>query len=156
MIFIHPKDGKFTVDGDTSSGYKSITGTLSSIKLEQDPGNGGKISPYEALIVMLTDDENMYRIKCNVDRNWSFSLAAQLPNVNKGDAIKMSAVGGDDPTVTFCNIQRQDESGEWKPVGKVEMPADRVAKITKIREIVNVHPAKREPANAGNTDGGKA
>jgi hypothetical protein len=150
LVYVHPKNGKFNVD--TESGvkeYESLEGTLDLVRIEYDEGNPkNKILPYDALIMHISDDEFLYRIKINIDRNFSFSVGKVLEDLQKGDRIIARTKAGTDPTVTFCNILKRDESGQWVRPKAVELPAEKPEKIAYLRRAVESHSAytpKPEP-----------
>ncbi len=143
MVFVNPKDGKFVIDiAGEEKRFEALEGTLDLIRTEFDPGNPQyKIQPYDAFIIHLSDEEKVYRIKMNLDRNFVFSIARALNDLNKGDKIMAKAVVGDDPTVTFCNLLKKSENGDWSRVTLEELPKDKPAKLARVKEIVENHPA---------------
>ena len=146
LVFIQPKNGKFLaqIDGQPQE-FEAIEGTLDLVRLEFDPGNPTyKIQPYDAFIMHIADEDMIYRIKMPVNRNFTFSVAKVLEDIQKGDRIIAKAKAGSDPTVTFCNMLKLGEDGNWvRPVSR-EMPDDKDKKIALIRTIVESHSAYSE------------
>jgi hypothetical protein len=144
MRFVHPKNGKFSLDNDGTE-VVAIEGTLERVSLESDPGNKQyKILPYTAFIMHIADEETVYRIKINLDRNFAFSVAAVLADLNKGDTLMLKAAAGNDPTVTFCNILRKDGETWTRPV-REDLPQDKPAKLARVREIIEASSAYVAP-----------
>ncbi len=144
MVFVHPKEGKFVIDS-TNEQYEAIEGTLDRVAIEQDPGNPKyKIQPYEAFIMHIRDEDSIYRIKINAERNFAFSVAKVLADLQKGDKIIAKVKAGDDPTVTFCNILKNVDGNWVRPVAE-ELPADKAKKVARLKEIVESHSAKALP-----------
>lgn len=143
LVFVHPKNGKFEIDvNDEKQEYQSIEGSLELVRIEFDPGSPtNKIQPYDAFVMHIADAENTYRIKMNVERNFSFSVARVLGDIQKGDTIVATAKAGDDPTVTFCNIVKKDATGAWiRPVQK-DLPADKAQRVDFLKKEVESHSA---------------
>lgn len=139
LVFVHPKDGKFvTEEGE----FAAIEGKLDLVKIEHDAGNGKKVLPYDAFIMHISDDTTVYRIKINIERNFAFSVAAVLGDLEKGDEVLAKTKAGTDPTVTFCNFLKKDSTGNWVRPERVEMPADKNEKVAFLRKIVDTHSAK--------------
>lgn len=130
-----------TVDG-TEQEYQAIEGTLDLVRVEFDPGNpDSKIQPYDAFIMHIADADNTYRIKMNVERNFTYSVARVLNDLSKGDKIIAKAKPGDDPTVTFCNILKMDAEGNWiRPVSQ-DLPKDKAQKVEFVKTTVEKHSA---------------
>jgi hypothetical protein len=148
LVFVHPKNGKFSFDKSEDGQVRevaAIEGTLELVKIEDDPGNKQyKISPYEAFIMHVSDDEATYRIKINLDRNFAFSVGAVLADLQKGDRVMLKARAGDDPTVTFCNILK-DVAGSWVRPEREDLPKEKPEKLARIKAIVEAHSAKPAP-----------
>ena len=143
LVFVNPKAGKFFIekDGKTEE-YQAIEGVLDLVRIEFDPGNPThKIQPYDAFIMHISDDETIYRIKMNVDRNFTFSIAKVLNDLKKGDKIIAKTAIGTDPTVTFCNILKLDENGQWVRPTLVELPSDKAKKVEFVKTLVENHSA---------------
>lgn len=143
LVFVHPKNGKFMVETDNGpEEYQAIEGTLDLVRIEFDPGNASnKIQPYDAFVMHITDEDKIYRIKMNVDRNFSFSVARVLGDLNKGDEIIAKTKAGDDPTVTFCNILKKDSEGKWVRPEQTDLPTDKAEKIKFLKNLVETHSA---------------
>jgi len=153
MVFVHPKEGKFSVNNDGEiSEYQAIEGTLDLVRIEFDPGNPAyKIQPYDAFIMHISDDENIYRIKMNVDRNFTFSIARVLGDLEKGTEIIAKTKAGNDNMVIFCNILKKDEDGSWVRPASVDLPKDKAERIEFVKELVESHSAytpKPDPVEA--------
>jgi hypothetical protein len=147
LVFVHPKNGKFVIEAETGPvEYEMIEGTLDMVKIEHDEGNvQHKIQPYDAFIMHIRDEDTVYRIKINAERNFAFSVASVLSDLGKGDTIRAKTRQGDDPTVTFCNILKKDENGTWVRPVLSEMPKDKAKKIEFLKDVVEKHPAKFAP-----------
>lgn len=143
LVFVHPKNGKFVVDLDgEEKEFSAIEGTLERVSIEFDEGSAkNKIQPYDAFIMHISDEENTYRIKINSERNFAISVGRVLGDLQKGDKIIAKTKQGDDPTVTFCNILKQDDEGKWVRPAQAELPADRSAKVEFLKKVVASHPA---------------
>lgn len=143
LAYVQPKDGKFmiTSDGDTKE-YAAIEGNLDMVRIEFDPGNpANKIQPYDAFIMHISDDETVYRIKMNVARNFTYSVARALGDIEKGQRIIAKAVVGNDPTITFCNILKQKEDGSWVRPEIADLPSAPEEKVAFVKTIVESHAA---------------
>lgn len=147
MVFVHPKNGKFVITTEAGEQeYTAIEGTLDLVRIQFDEGNAkNKIQPYDAFIMHISDEETVYRIKINAERNFSLSVAKVLGDLQKGDKIIAKTKQGTDPTVTFCNILKMDEEGKWVRPAEAEMPADRNDKVKFLKNIVEKHSAYAPP-----------
>lgn len=147
MVFVHPKNGEFELSSSEKP-VKAIEGTLDLVRIEQDPGNTKhKIAPYDAFVMQVSDDESIYRIKINAERNFSTSVGKVLADLQKGDRVMLKAKPGDDPTVTFCNILKNVD-GTWVRPEMETFPADKAAKVARLKEIVESHSAYSAPKSS--------
>ena len=143
LAFVQPKDGKFyiTANGDTKE-YQAIKGNLEMVRIEFDPGNpANKIQAYDAFIMHISDEETVYRIKMNVARNFTYSVARALGDIEKGQKIIAKAVIGSDPTITFCNMLKQQEDGSWVRPEIAELSGSTEDKVAFVKNVVESHPA---------------
>lgn len=146
LIFVQPKGGKFLATIDSvQEEFQAIEGTLDMVRVEFDEGNpSARIQPYDAFIMHIRDNvdtNKVYRIKMNIDRNFTFSVAKVLGDIPKGTSIIAKAKAGDDPAVTFCNILKKNEEGEWVRPTQVEMPTDKSKRPAFVKSIVEAHSA---------------
>ena len=149
LVFLKPINGKFIaeIDGKEEE-FQAVEGNLDMVKIEFDPGNpSAKIQPYDAFIMHISDEDRVYRIKMNVERNFTFSVAKVLGDLEKGDRIIAKTKVGNDPTVTFCNILKLGENGDWVKPGLTEFPQDKSEKIALVKKIVESHSAYSEKAS---------
>lgn len=124
--------------------YASISGNLDLLRIEYDPGSPmHSIEPYEALVIHLTDEEILYRIKMNLDRNFSFSFAQYLNEIKKGDEIMLTTTSGDKPKITFCNVKKKVDDN-FIFLQKTDLPKDRKEKLAVVKDIITNHSAYSE------------
>lgn len=143
LVYIHPKQGKFeaTVDGQTKE-LGAIEGKLDLVRLEFDPGNpANKIQPYDAFIMHISDEEYLFRIKMNVERQFVYSVMKVLNDLKKGDHLLLKASPGNDPMVTFCNIEKIDEAGNKSYPVQEQLPTDLKEKLEFIKKTIEAHSA---------------
>jgi hypothetical protein len=150
LVFVHPKEGKFVIE--TTEGtekYSAIEGTLELVRVEFDPGNPAKkVNPYDAFIMHIKDETKLYRIKMAVDRNFTYSVARVLSDLNKGDHILAKVKSGDDKSITFCNILKS-VNGEWVRPDQIDLPKDKTEKVAFVKKLIQGHSAyspKKEEA----------
>lgn len=141
MLYLKPKEGYFhTMLNDQPEKWAMIEGTLDLVRIQFDAGNPkSKIEPHDAFVMHVSDDEYVYRIKMPLNRNFVFSIAKVLDQIEKGDTIRLSTKCGDDKTVTFCNIVKQSPEGNWERLTQIEMPKDDRVEMTK--QIIENHSA---------------
>lgn len=152
LWFAQPKEGNFHLvnsdNRDEQVTANVIEGTLNLVRIEFDPGNPkNKIQPYDAFIMHIEDDENVYRIKMPIERNFTYSVARVLGDIDKDQLVRAKAVAGDEATITFCNITKQMEDGSWVRPTSVELPKETVQRVTMVKDIITSHPAYREKAD---------
>lgn len=154
LVFIHPKDGKFHVKSENKE-YSTIEGTLEMIKVEADAGNPQKkILPYEALIIHIGDNDNLYRIKIDVTRWFSLSLAPVLNGLKKGDMVRLTVrEGSKDSKVTFCNAAVQAADGSWiRPENDPNVPDSKEDKVEYIKKVLANHSARSTKVDVEDLD----
>jgi len=153
LWYAQPKEGNFHLvksdNKDEQVTCNVIEGTLSLVRTEFDPGNPkNKIQPYDAFIMHLEDDENIYRVKMPIERNFTYSVARVLGDIDKDQLVRAKAVPGDDTTITFCNITKQMEDDSWVRPASVELPKDTTQRVVMVKDIISSHPAFREKAES--------
>jgi hypothetical protein len=96
----------------------------------------------------IKDETKLYRIKMAVDRNFTYSVARVLSDLNKGDHILAKVKSGDDKSITFCNILKS-VNGEWVRPDQIDLPKDKTEKVAFVKKLIQGHSAyspKKEEA----------
>jgi hypothetical protein len=130
LVFVQPKNGKFMVsDGGVDTEYQAIEGSLDLVRIEFDPGNPShKIMPYDAFIM-------------HIERNFTYSVARVLGDLDKGEQIIAKAQMGNDPMITFCNILKKDATGNMVKPNIVDLPEGATERVNFVKRVVESHPA---------------
>lgn len=147
QLNIELKNGTFRVynrETQENDCFPVVDGRLQSITIENDPGNGGSVKPYDYVLVKLADDEGVYPVKITLKSQGAIGLAARLHAVKPGDFISLRAQGSEDnEKISFLSV-RVGES--------LELP-ERAAWATKAggmdqdeqkyeaKKVIQAHPA---------------
>jgi hypothetical protein len=93
----------------------------------------------------IEDEEFVYRIKINAERNFSLSCASVLGDIPKGTKVRATAKPGDDNMVTFCNFQKQMEDGSWtRPtIDEKFKGLAKEDKVKYLKTLVETHSARK-------------
>lgn len=141
-IDIEPEDGK---------PINAVIGRLESFSIYHDNGtapskNKRGYDPYDALSIVLSDCETdeLYIIKCNIERTFSWSFASKANDIAKGDTVKLTVTEGSKTGITFCDVQKL--SGDnFVRVKQTSITGTPEEKAAIGREIIESHPAFRAP-----------
>ena len=154
MVFVKPDEGKFTLkDGENVTTVSAIEGNLDMFRIEFDSGNAAKrIEPYNAFIMHISDDDCVYRIKMNLDRNFVFSVARAAGDLQKGEYVLVEASLGDDPNITWCNFKKRNEDGTLNVRPNLAtFSKDRAVKLKEVEKVIRNHPAYSEKPEKSET-----
>ncbi len=124
--------GEFVSRDDAGTEIKAnaIEGIFRGVHVRDDPGNSAaKVAAGKKVGVRIEDD-NLHIVDFRPHIVYASSFASRLGTLVPGETIKITAVPGRDPKVTFCHILRPTGEDVW-----TEVPYSRIdSKDEKERE----------------------
>jgi hypothetical protein len=124
--------GEFVSRDDSGTDIKAnaIEGIFRGVHVRDDPGNAAAKVAAGKKVGVRIEDGDLHIIDFRPHICYASSFASRLGTLVPGETIKITAVPGRDPKVTFCHILRPTGEGTW-----TEVPYSRIdSKDEKERE----------------------